>query len=79
MLQSGVQATAMVDIIKQILFSKSESTFGKSAIYPQNTRPNVFVIPIIKSKNEAEFVNINILTDVLNVLSTNAVADIINL
>lgn len=56
--QNGVAATAMVDIIKQILFNSNESTCGKSAIYPQATRPTVFVIPIIDNKYEAEFLSI---------------------
>jgi len=53
-----VAATAIVDIIKQILFSNKESTCGKSAIYPQATRPMVFVIPIIDNKNDAELLSI---------------------
>lgn len=51
-------ATEIVDTTKQMLFNNNESTFGKSAMYPQKTRPNVFVIPIIDSKNDAEFCGI---------------------
>lgn len=51
--QNGVAATATVEITKQILFNSRESTHGKSAKNPHATRPTVFVIPIIDSKNDA--------------------------
>lgn len=52
--QNGVAPTAIVDITRQMLLSNNESTHGKSATYPHNTRPNVFVIPITDIKNDAE-------------------------
>jgi len=53
-----VAATAIVDIMRQMLLSNKESTCGKSAIYPQATRPIVFVIPIMDSRNDAELLSI---------------------
>lgn len=56
--QNGVAATAIVDIIKQMLFNSKESTCGKSATYPQATRPIVFVIPMMDNKSDAELLSI---------------------
>jgi hypothetical protein len=49
----GVIATDIVQMTKQILFINNASTDGKSATAPQTIRANVFVIPIIDTKNDA--------------------------
>lgn len=50
---NGVMATATVEMTKQMLFNKRESTQGKSAKYPQAIRPTVLVIPMMERRNDA--------------------------